>query len=125
MKTTYIDLNLLYKIAVTVKKQTNLEWFEKIPSIDISFLGIKYGKTNGINEGWGHYRLSTEELLKYHPNYEIDEVNKVVYERPMVSLFLENNECFNKYFDTDEEAEEYALEINEVSGKNLYAINHN
>jgi hypothetical protein len=125
MKTTYIDLNLLYKIAVTVKKQTKLEWFEKIPSTDISFLGIKYGNTNGINEGWGHYRLSTEELLKYHPNYEIDEVNKVVYERPMVSLFLENNECFNKYFDTDEEAEEYALEINEVSGKNLYVINHN
>ena len=125
MKTTYIDLNLLYKIAVTVKKQTKLEWFEKIPSTDISFLGIKYGNTNGINEGWGHYRLSTEELLKYHPNYEIDEVNKVVYEKPMVSLFLENNECFNKYFDTDEEAEEYALEINEVSGKNLYAINHN
>jgi hypothetical protein len=125
MKTTYIDLNLLNQIVLTVKKQTNLEWFEKIPSTDISFLGIKYGKTNGINEGWGYYRLSTEELLRYHPNYEIDEVNKVVYEKPMVSLFLENKECFNQYFDTDEEAEEYALEINEVSGKNLYAINHN
>jgi hypothetical protein len=125
MKTTYIDLNLLYKIAVTVKKQTNLEWFEKIPSTHKTFFGIKYGKTNGINEGWGYYRLSTKKLLKYRPDYEIDEVNKVVYEKPMVSLFLENKECFNKYFDTDEEAEEYALEINEVSGKNLYAINHN
>ena len=125
MKTTYIDLKLLNQIVLTVKKQTNLEWFEKIPSTHKTFFGIKYGKTNGINEGWGHYRLSTEELLKYHPNYEIDEVNKVVYERPMVSLFLENKECFNKYFDTDEEAEEYAFEINQESGKNLYAINHN
>jgi hypothetical protein len=125
MKTTYIDLNLLDKITVTKKKESGFNWNEKILPTHKSFLGIKYGKTNGMSEGWGFHRLSTEELLRYYPNYKVDEENKVVYQRPIVFLGLSNGQWYEQYFDTDEEAEDYAFEINEVSGKNLYAINHN
>jgi hypothetical protein len=49
----------------------------------------------------------------------------VVYQRPIVFLGLSNGRWYEQYFDTDEEAEDYAFEFNQESGKNLYAINHN
>jgi hypothetical protein len=125
MKTTYIDLNLLDNITVNPRGETNNKWYEETPPTHKTFLGIKYGKTEGYSAGWGYHRLSTEELLRYYPNYKVDKENKVVYERPMVILTLTNGRSFNQYFDTDEEAEEYAFEIHQESGKNLYAINHN
>ena len=125
MRTTYIDLGLLDKITVTEKRQIAIIWHEKTPSTPKIFLGVKYGEIEGKPEGWGGNRLSTEELSRYQPNNEVDEENKVVYERPKVSLYLTNGQSYDQYFDTDEDAEEYAFHISEVSGKSLYAINHN
>jgi hypothetical protein len=48
----------------------------------------------------------------------------VVYERPRVVLNLINGQWYEQYFDTDEDAEEYAYDVNQESGKNLFAINH-
>jgi hypothetical protein len=125
MKTTYIDLNLLDRITVVKKRKTGHKWNEKIVPKHKSFLGIKYGKTEGYSEGWGYHRYSTEEMLRNYPYYEVDGINKVMYERPRVVLGLSDGRYYEQYFDTDEEAEDYAFEINEVSGKNLYAIIHN
>jgi hypothetical protein len=125
MKTTYIDLKLLDKITITKKKESKLKWFDEIPETYERFLGIKCLRTKGTPEGWGDYRHSTESLLKNFPNYEVDEENEVVYERPRVVLNLINGQWYEQYFDTDEDAEEYAYDVNQDSGKNLYVINHN
>jgi hypothetical protein len=125
MKTSYIDLNLLDKITVINKIEKSFEWNEKILPTHKTFLGIKYHKTEGKSEGWGNNRLSTKELLRYYSTYEVDEENKVVYERPNVLLELSNDQWYEQYFDTYEEADEYAFKINQESGKNLYPIEHN
>lgn len=124
MKTSYIDINLIDKITVSEKTNTGILWYEKTNSVPIRFLGIKCGETKGTPEGWGWRRLSTQELLDFNPNYMVDEENKVVYSKPKVSIRLTNGEYFDRYFDTDDEAEDYAFEINSESGKNLFALNH-
>jgi hypothetical protein len=107
-------------------KETSFKWFEKVPAKPKTFLGFKYGMTEEIPEGWSSWddgrNIRTLEDLSEYNWYLIDKETKEVKEKSQVTVNLSDKTSYSMYFDTNEEAEDYLYELQEVTGKEFFVI---
>jgi hypothetical protein len=108
------------------EKETGYKWFEKVPSTPKTFLGIKYGITEEIPEGWsshknGHYRKTLQDLSDCNW-YLINEETKEIRHKSQIVVNLINEKSYSMYFDTEDEAEDYIYTLQEATGKEFFPI---
>lgn len=126
MSKYYFEVDRVVSMSFHPEKETDYKWFERVPSKPKTFLGIKYGMTEEIPEGWsiwddGRYRRTTEDLSKYK-RYLINEESKEIREKSQINVNLSDKTSYSQYFDSEEKAEEYIYDLQESTGKQFYPI---
>jgi hypothetical protein len=126
MSRYYFEVDRVVSMSYHPEKETGYKWFEKVTAIPKTFLGIKYGMTEEIPEGWsshenGRYRKTLEDLRYYNWNL-INEETKEIRHKSQISVNLTDNTSYGQYFDSEDEAEDYIYSLQEVTGKEFYPI---
>jgi hypothetical protein len=126
MRRYYFEVDRVVSMRFYPEKETIYKWFEKVPSKPKTFLGIKYGMTEEIPEGWspcenGRHRRTLEDLSKCKL-YLINEETKEIRYKPQITVMLIDKTSYSQYFNTEEEAEEYMYVLQESTGKEFYPI---
>ena len=126
MSKYYFQVDRVVSMILQPGKETSYEWFEKVPAKPKTFLGIKYGMIEEIPEGWsswddGRNRRTSEDLNKYDL-FIINEGTKEIRQKSQVTVNLSDKTSYSMYFDTNEEAEDYLYELQEVTGKEFFVI---
>lgn len=126
MSRYYFEVDRVVTMSYHPEKETGYKWFEKVPSTPKTFLGIKYGMTEEIPEGWsryenGCYRKTLQDLNEYK-RYLINEETKEIRDKSQIVVNLINEKSYSMYFDTEDEAEDYLYGLQESTGKEFYPI---
>jgi hypothetical protein len=126
MSRYYFEVDRVVSIRFYPEKETGYKWFERVPSKPKTFLGIKYGMTEEIPEGWsdyenGRYRKTLQELREDN-RYLINERTEEVRHKSQIIVNLTDKTSYNQYFNTEEEGEDYMYGLQESTGKEFYPI---
>ena len=126
MSKYYFQVDRVVSMILQPGKKTSFKWFEKVPAKPKTFLGVKYGMTEEIPEGWSSWddgrNIRTLEDLSEYNWYLIDKETKEVKQKSQVTVNLSDKTSYSMYFDTNEEAEDYLYELQEVTGKEFFVI---
>jgi hypothetical protein len=126
MSRYYFEVDRVVSMKFYPEKETIYKWFEKVPSKPKTFLGIKYGMTEEIPEGWsscenGRNRKTLEDLSECKW-YLINEETKEVREKSQITVILIDKTSYSQYFNTEEQAEDYLYVLQKSTGKQFYPI---
>jgi hypothetical protein len=133
MKKHYFELDKVESITLTYERETHHKWFPIIPASPKTFLGIKYGMNPEIQAGWSEYldengnekyqrdRTKTS-YFKDYKWYRVDDVNKKIYSKAHVTIYLSYKHSLGMQFDSTEEAQEYVDSLIEDSEKGFHVI---
>jgi hypothetical protein len=122
----YFDLDKVSSISYKLEEKSEYKWYDEIKPQRKYFLGLPIGWTEGKIEGWSYWsngkdRTSTEDFDDYK-HYRVDLVNKKIFYRPRVTVFLGYKDSYTNYFDTDQEANSYVKNLIDQSKKNFQVI---
>jgi hypothetical protein len=126
MSRYYFEVDRVVSMSYHPEKETGYKWFEKVPSTPKTFLGIKYGMTEEIPEGWstwddGRNRRTLQDLSEYNWHL-INEETKEIRHKSQIVVNLIDEKSYSMYFDTEDEAEDYIYSLQEATGKEFYPI---
>lgn len=121
----YFELDKVQSITLHCKKETGYKWFKEIPSIEKSFMGVKYKTIPSIPAGWsgrqdGRHRVPTSYFNDYFW-YTVDEISKKVYNKAYVEIRLKDKNITH-YFNSSREAQEYVDELIESTDGKFHVI---
>lgn len=133
MQKHYFELDKVDSITLTMEGQTGYKWFEAIPPQPKTFLGIKYGMTEGIRAGWSDYdlkyhqcdkdRVQSSYFTEYpYPWYRVDESTKKVFNKAHVEVRFGYKQSIGTRFESNEEAQAWVDEIIASSDKKFHVI---
>ena len=121
MTKTYFETDKIQTVTLTMETLSGMKWLEERPEKTCKFLGITISRELRLKEGWGYGtyrdRYTTEELMKEHPSYRVDEREQKVYNKSYVSIYFSYNHTIGARFESNEEAQEYVDELIEQSGR--------
>ena len=126
MSKYYFQVDKVVSMFFQPEKESGYEWFGKTPPIPKTFLGIKYGMTEEIPEGWSNWddglgRKTSEYLSKYNW-YLINEETKEIRQKSQIIVNLSDKSSHSMSFDSEDEAEDYMYGLQESTGKEFFAI---
>jgi hypothetical protein len=133
MKKHYFELDKVESITLTYERETHYKWFPTIPASPKTFLGIKYGMNSEIQAGWSEY-LDENGNEKYQRNrtktsyfedykwYRVDDVNKKIYNKAHVTIYLSYKHSLEMQFESTGEAQAYVDDLIESSNKSFHVI---
>lgn len=126
MSKYYFEIGRVVSMSYHPEKETSLKWFEKVPAKPKTFLGVKYGMTEEVPEGWSSWEdgrnIRTLQDLSEYNWYLINEETKEVRTKSQVNVKLLDKTSQTMYFDTEDEAEEYIYHLQEATGKEFFPI---
>ena len=122
----YFDLDKVSSISYKLEEKSEYKWYDEIKPQRKYFLGLPIGWTEGKIEGWSYWsdgedRTSTRFFDDYK-HYRVDLVNKKIFYRPRVTVFLGYKDSYTSYFDTDHQAQAYVDDLIVKSKKNFQVI---
>ena len=122
----YFDLDKVSSIQLKLEEESDYTWYDEIKPQRKYFLGLPIGWTEGKIEGWSYWsngkdRTSTGHFDDYK-QYRIDLVNKKIFSRPKVTIFLGHKDSYTSYFDLNHQAQAYVDELIVQSKKNFQVI---
>jgi hypothetical protein len=122
----YFDLDKVSSIKLKLEGISDYKWFNEIKPQPKYFLGFKIGSTQGVKAGWGEYEDSNwrkdTDYFDDFKSYRVDFENRIVFIRPMVTVFLGYKDSYTNYFDTDQQANSYVKRLIDNSKKNFQVI---
>lgn len=126
MSKYYFEVGSVISMDFYPEKETSYKWFEKVSAKPKTFLGIKYGMTEEIPEGWsswddGRNRRTFEDLSEYNW-YIINKETKEIRQKSQISVNLTDKTSHSMYFDSEDEAEDYMYGLQESTGKEFFVI---
>jgi hypothetical protein len=126
MTTKYFELDKVESMTLTTEKETDYKWFEEVAPTFKTFLGFKYDKKpltpagwSDYSDGWGRVQLS---YFDRWDSYRVDELNKKVYNKSTVTLYLGGDNRISTNFNSDKEAEDYVNELMEEAMQEFHYI---
>ena len=126
MTTKYFELDKVESMTLTTEKETDYKWFEEVAPTFKTFLGFKYDKKPLTPVGWSDYSDGWCRVqLSYFDRwdcYRVDELNKKVYNKATVALYLGGDNRISTNFNSDTEAEDYVNELMEEAMQEFHYI---
>ena len=122
----YFDLDKVSSIQLKLEEESEYTWYDEIKPQRKYFLGLPIGWTEGKIEGWSYWssgrdRTPTQDFEEYK-HLRIDLVNKKIFNKPKVTIFLDHKDSYTSYFDLNHQAQAYVDELIIQSKKNFQVI---
>jgi hypothetical protein len=127
MTKNYFELDKVSSITLTHEKEsTSYKWWAETPATQRTFLGIPMGTKPAIPAGWSDYeegicRKPTSYFADY-TWYRVDEVNKKIYSKAHVTIYLGYKHSLGQTFESTEEAQAYVDDLILGSDKKFTVI---
>ena len=126
MQKQYFQLDLVHSITLTYETKTSYKWYAEVPARPRTFLGIPFGMTEAIPAGWSDYeggicRKPTSYFADY-TWYRVDDVNKKIYNKAHVTIYLGYKHSLGQTFESTEEAQAYIDDLILGSDKKFTVI---
>jgi|DEB19_MinimDraft_2_1074335.scaffolds.fasta_scaffold00048_14 hypothetical protein len=136
MQKHYFELDKVESITLTLERESSYQWYPETPAPPKTFLGFLFGQQPLIPAGWNEYRdddgnecrLWNRKQSTYFADYSwyrIDEVNKKIYNKAHVTVYLSYKHSLGTNFESNEEAQEYVDSLIEDSDKGFHVIINN
>jgi hypothetical protein len=132
MQRHYFELNKVESITLTYEKELSYQWYDEIPASPRTFLGIQFGTKPLIPAGWNdmfdddgtefkRYRKQSSYFADY-PWYRISKVDKKIYNKAHVTVYLSYKHSLGVHFESTEKAQAYVDSLIESSDKRFHVI---
>lgn len=110
----FINIEKIISITFNKERISSYTWCDE--TIIKSWFGLSNIK---IKAGWKYTTkadiCSSEQLIK-NQEYRVDEINKIVYDKASIDIYLEDK-IISEWFDTDADALKWIDELIVKSGK--------
>lgn len=127
MTKNYFELDKVESITLQQEKESgSWRWWAETPATQRTFLGIPIGTKPAIPAGWsdyeaGNFRKPTSYFADY-AWYRVDEVNKKIYSKAHVTIYLGYKHSLGQSFESTEEAQAYVDDLILGSDKKFTVI---
>ena len=127
MTKNYFELDKVESITLQQEKESgSWRWWAETPATQRTFLGIPIGTKPAIPAGWSDYeggicRKPTSYFADY-TWYRVDDVNKKIYNKAQVTVYLDYKHSLSQNFESTEEAQAYVDDLILGSGKEFTVI---
>jgi hypothetical protein len=127
MTKNYFELDKVSSITLTHEREiTSYKWWAETPATQRTFLGIPIGTRPSIPAGWSNYeggicRNPTSYFADY-TWYRVDDVNKKIYNKAHVTIYLGYKHSLGQTFESTEEAQAYIDDLILGSDKKFTVI---
>lgn len=127
MTKNYFELDKVESITLQQEKESgSWRWWAETPATQRTFLGIPIGIKPAIPAGWSDYdsgqnRKPTSYFDDY-TWYRVDDVNKKVYSKAHVTIYLGYKHSLGQSFESTEEAQAYVDDLILGSDKKFTVI---
>ena len=110
----FLNIEKISTITYNKEKESDFKWVDE--KTTKSWFGLSIKKTEA---GWNYKkdpRILSSESLKNKQEYKVDEINKKIYNRTSIDIYIEDR-IVSEWFDTDTDALKWINELIFKSGK--------
>jgi hypothetical protein len=127
MTKNYFELDKVESITLQQEKESgSWRWWAETPATQRTFLGIPIGIKPAIPAGWSDYDFGqNRKPTSYFDDYtwyRVDDVNKKVYSKAHVTIYLGYKHSLGQTFESTEEAQAYVDDLILDSDKKFTVI---